>query len=488
MTLRARILCAFLLLNSLGVFYFLHWIRGDLSPRYREAVEESLAETAEILANLLAEDSREGVLTLEKFIRGYTSALRRPLAATIYDLPKEHVELRTYLTDEHGTVRFDSRTPENVGKDFSRWNDVFRTLKGVYGARTTRDHIEDPTSTVLYVAAPVIVGGKIIGTVTVGKPMRNINAFIDRARAKFLLVALLVVGAQVLLILLISLWVTSPLKKLRHYADGVRAGRRISPPETSIPELRELGNALDGMKRELEGKQYVENYVQTLTHELKSPLAAIGAAAEILESDPPPQERSRFLKSIVAETGRIQHAIDSLLELSALERRTLLSSHEEVDLPTVILAVIEHLAPLFTANRVKVHTTFGLSLIVPGDAALLSRVFQNVLKNAIEFAPQGSQIDIGGQLVSGQVEIVIQDQGPGVPEFALPRVFDRFFSLQRPSGQKSSGLGLAITKEIVSLHHGTIELKNSRRGGAEVTLKFPHSPRSRTTVPESLRG
>lgn len=109
-----------------------------------------------------------------------------------------------------------------------------------------------------------------------------------------------------------------------------------------------------------------------------------------------------------------------------------------------------------------------------GDAYLLRQALANLLDNAIAFAPAGSTIELGARIADGHLELTVRDRGPGIPDYALARVFDRFYSLPRPSsGRKSSGLGLPFVREVARLHGGTAQLTNRDGGGAEATLRLP---------------
>ena len=187
---------------------------------------------------------------------------------------------RIYVTDARGLVVFDS-AGRDVGKDYSRWNDVYLTLRGRYGARSTRSDPDDEASSVMHVAAPIRNGSEIIGVLTVAKP----NQAIAPSRPQPGHGAALgpgADGAALLIGVLAAWWLSRQLGALRRYANAVTAGERATLPDTA-GEFGDLGRALETMRDKLEGKQYVEQYVHTLTHELKSPLAAIRGSAELLE-------------------------------------------------------------------------------------------------------------------------------------------------------------------------------------------------------------
>jgi two-component system sensor histidine kinase CreC len=122
------------------------------------------------------------------------------LYARIYDYVKRESDIRVYLTDASGIVLFDSYDSENVGKDFSHWLDVYKTLRGEYGARTTRDVPGNPATTVMYVASPVVIDNKIAGVLSVGKPTRAARLFTERSSRKIFFAGAGVIASCLLLL------------------------------------------------------------------------------------------------------------------------------------------------------------------------------------------------------------------------------------------------------------------------------------------------
>jgi len=133
----------------------------------------------------------------------------------------------------------------------------------------------------MYVAAPIMDGDKLIGVLSVANPNASIQPFIEQSQKNIVRQGSILIGVSFLIGLAVTFWFTRSLDKLGKYAKAVSAGERAVLPDLGRNEMGELGNALDTMRKQLDGKQYVEQYVQTLTHEMKSPLAAIRGASEI---------------------------------------------------------------------------------------------------------------------------------------------------------------------------------------------------------------
>lgn len=472
MRLRTRVFLAIFVLTAAGGTFFLRWILDDLRTRYLEAVEENLVDTANLLASLLESSASGSELVPAPQAKGFDRVNERRFEARIYELVKTGVDLRVYVTDSVGRVVYDSRPGGgDMGRDYSKWLDVYRTLQGGYGARTTLRDPGDESSAVLHVAAPVRRDGRIVGAVAVAKPVRSINLFLEMARPKITLVAILAGLAITLAAWLLSLWLSRPLQRLATYAREVRDGASPPLPDLGASEVRELGRAFEEMKIALEGRAYVESYVQSLTHELKSPLTSIQAASEILSEDPPESVRERFVENIRNESSRMRDTVDRLLELSALETRTGLRNSEEIDLTALVRDQCGALEPL--ASRRGISLRVSGAATVRGERFLLERAFRNLLANALDFSPDGSAIDTTLKTESGRTWVEIRDRGPGIPDFAKSKVFERFYSLARPDGsRRGSGLGLPFVREALRLHGGSVELFAAPDAGTVARVVF----------------
>ena len=473
MSKRNRIFLGILLIYALGVALLLYRVMTDLDPRYRESAEELLVDTANLLASLIEADIRDGVLHVERMRPAFQQMYARRLRAQIYAVTKTQADLRVYVTDRNGTVIFDSLGRDN-GKDFRKWRDVGLTLQGEYGARTTLETEGDPRSAVMHVGAPIRWNNEIAGVVSVGKPMKSFGGFIASARQKLLLVGLTSGVSVLLLAVLVSVWLVRPFSLITEYIHYVREQKQVSLPRLSRRALGILGAAFDEMRDALAGRNYAEEYIQTLTHEIKSPLSAIRGAAELLQEPMPEARRERFLKNIRDETQRIQDLVDRLLELSAIEKRRGLAEIQDVRLDELLGEVTSSLDPLADARGVQIVAGGASGCVLGGDRFLLQRALSNLLQNAIDFSPSGGGIEIAVTSSSRHHQVSIRDHGPGIPDYALDRVFEKFYSLGRPhSGKKGTGLGLSFVKEIAELHRGTVELRNHPDGGAVASLTLP---------------
>lgn len=468
MSKRSRIFFGLLLIYAIGMAAVLYRVVSDLDPRYRESAEESLVETSQLLATLIEQDVRDGAIDTARLDSLFKAAYAREFSAQIFTVTKTKVELRAYVTDRNGTVLFDS-TGQSQGKDFSQWRDVQLTLKGEYGARTSLDIPGDPNSAVMYMAAPVRWtsnaqgegSGEIIGAVTVGKPVQTFGQFVAAARSRTLYAGLISVLAVLVLAVMVSMWLVRPFGLIADYARYIKAQQGFHPGRLLRRAWDLMRAAYDEMRDALAGRNYVADYVQTLTHEVKSPLSAIRGAAELLQEPMEEAQRQRFLTNIQRETQRIQEMVDRMMELTALETRRVLDNAQ----PVALLPLLDELAhashSVATQRGCRITVAANEDVTVEADPFLLRRAVSNLLDNALDFSPEGGHIELGLQVQGRWAQITVRDQGPGIPGYAQDKVFEKFYSLARPhSKKKSTGLGLSFVKEIASLHRGKVELDN----------------------------
>jgi two-component system sensor histidine kinase CreC len=465
---------AFVAIVVLCFSYPVWVIANNLRLVYLENAEEPLVDTANLLAELVGGALERDGLPVDAL---YDSAGRvgaREVNAQIYEVLKRRVDLDVYIADAQGKLIFDSRGRQNVGADYSLWRDVNHTLHGTYGARVGSNPKDPNLPRLLYVGAPIYVRGTLAGSLTVIKPTTAVNAFLHKARPRLFALGAVALGASIALALLVSLWITQQVGRLTRYADQVREGKRVPFPDLAPTELRRMGLAFEKMRESLAGQAYTEQYVRALTHEIKSPISAIRGAAEILESPSLGNEqRTRFLGNVQDETHRIQDLVDRMLELSELEVRRALPKRERVELGPILRTIRQAQEPTLSRRSLRCELSLPQDLVVQGDAFLIHLALSNLLKNAIEFSPAGGAIRVSGGRQASSAWVSIEDQGPGIPEFAKQRIFERFYSLERPdTGRKSTGLGLNFVKEIAALHHGRVELQNLPERGLSARFEI----------------
>lgn len=473
MSFSLRIFVGFLLLVAAALWVSLQNFRQELVPGMRQSLEEVLVDTANLLAVMVQDEVLRGGMADGDFAEQMATFGQRRLNALIFGTHKTDPSLIVYITDASGIVIYDSRG-RDLGRDYSQWNDVYNTLRGNYGARSTREDPDDDRSSIMYIAAPILDGEEIVGVLSVAKPAVVVMPFVEAARRSLWTKSGWLLGLSLIVAGLLAFGMTRSIRRLTRYADAVTADRRVRPPAVGGRELTRLATAMESMRSELEGKKYVEQYLHALTHELKSPLAAIEGAAELLDEDVPAAARKKFVGNIRSESGRLKEIVERLLRLSALESRAGLEETRRCRTKDLVRELVDERSARAQPAGVVMRFENQADAVVEGEPFLLRQAIGNLLDNAIDFSPPGGTVEIASGESDDSWVMTVRDHGPGFPDYAAERLFERFYSLPRPDGgPKSTGLGLTAVREVAQLHHGAVRLENHPGGGAVATFEVP---------------
>jgi two-component system phosphate regulon sensor histidine kinase PhoR len=222
------------------------------------------------------------------------------------------------------------------------------------------------------------------------------------------------------------------------------------------------------------------DFVANVSHELRTPLTAVrGYVEALLDGDADADETRRFLEIIARHTLRMERLVRDLLRLARLDAGQDPREHLPTSVDTLFAGVEAELAAAIEARRQTVVSNIAAdATVVNGDPAKLHDALKNLLENAINYAPEGSRILMGAERKSSRILLTVADEGPGIPEADLPRVFERFYRVEkaRSRGNRDpggTGLGLAIVKHLVELHDGQVTAANRPQGGAIFTVDLP---------------
>ncbi|MET0209972.1 MAG: two-component system sensor histidine kinase CreC [Burkholderiaceae bacterium] len=461
MRLGLRLFFGFFLIAGLTAFILLRVVLGEFKPSVREVMEDMMVDTANLLAELARDDLAlmppGGDLTGTAFADRVKAYASRPVDARIWDQRKQTLDFRIYMTDAAGRVVLDTGPHPAIGQDFSRWNDVARTLRGEYGARSSiTPYGADEGDPVMYVAAPVRSQGQVIGVVTVAKPIASVQHIIYRAERRIWIAGLALLAVSLGVGVAVTLWLVATVRRLRRYAQGVQLGQRQAPPQ--VPgELGDLAQAMDAMRERLDGREHMEQLARALTHELKSPLAALRGAGELLQDELPEADRQRFAAQVVSQSERMTEMVERLLALSTLELKRGLAHPRRIRLETVTDEVLAQLRDHLHQKGLSVAWRQREAVALRADPELIALALSNLLTNALDFAPSGTALELSVGARDGSAFFELRDHGPGVPPGAWSQLGQRFFSTARPGSlRKGSGLGLAIVRQIAELHGGRL--------------------------------
>lgn len=486
---------------------------GYVKPTAQQVIEDTLLDTSKFLAANLQLPLSSGQL--------YDDAYQAKLDTAFIGLPAVNSDItpeythegyssfRVYVTDKTGVVVYDSLPePDNdEGQDYSRWNDVYLTLNGQYGARSTTQNRNQRDGTIMYVAQPIKDDrGELIGVVSVGKPVASVLPYLDNTRNRMFITALLMSIAALILAGLVAWWLKQSITLVTQYTSALAEDTK-KPYFYLGRELNSLTDTIESMKHQLENRAYVTDYVHTLTHELKSPLTAIRASSELLEDNGLDEEdRQMLIQTIGEQSIKMQHLIDRLLLLAKIEQPTFKLNRKLTPLLPLLYSLAkdnaaklqqQHLPPINIYFDDKCLTEEGplqptllANTSVFADQFWLVQVLQNVLDNAIHFAE--STVMINMHNAANTVTIDIFNDGKLLPDYAVNKAFDRYFSLSHHSQlahhstnhtekyvsnndsaqnqetpsmthntiKKGTGLGLTLVKQVVEHHSGQVIINN----------------------------
>ena len=466
MSIFVRLFLVYGLALTLGGVLLLRDVQQQIRPGMKDVLEDTLADNAQVFAALLAPALENGSIRDPAWQTQLRARLARRQDVHINQHHKTTNRQQLIITDAAGIVLFHSNAAE-IGKDYSRWNDILRTLRGQYGARST-----DST---MYTAAAIRASdGRLLGVVSLGKPSADLAPYQRRTEHDLRHSGLLYLGATLVLIALLTLWIRRSIDRVRRYATA-HAPIPPAPRFHLASELNRLTAAIGKMRRELEDRAYVTRYIETLTHELKSPLTAISASAELLQDDLPAADRARFAKNIGQQSARLHCLVQRLLQLSRIEK-------EPVHKQPLDLAALWHKQQREQQPRLAqkaltlrlIHngaaTTAATSIPLNADPFWLEQALTNLLDNAIREAPQGSTITLAVSQNRHSTRLALHNPTrEPVPDYALPRLFERYYTLNR---KENSGLGLTLVAQIDEQHGGSGQAEN-RDGGLQITLELP---------------
>jgi two-component system, OmpR family, sensor histidine kinase CpxA len=284
---------------------------------------------------------------------------------------------------------------------------------------------------------------------------------------------LLVLAAIAILCWLLAVNIASPLRSLARTVDRFGRGElSLRVNSRRFDEIGDLSRSFDQMAGRIQTLLTAERQLlQDISHELRSPLARLSFAAELTKTA---DDRSAAAARLRKDIDRLASMVGSLLEVTRLEGDPLLRSPEDVPLSPLLQELVDDCHVEAEARGCRLLLEAAPALRVQGDRELLRRAVENILRNAIRYAPEGTAIEIKLAAAGGAALITIRDYGPGVPEELLPKIFTPFFrvDVSRDNTTGGVGLGLAIAQRAVSVHHGRLRAQNVKPG-LLVSIELP---------------
>jgi two-component system sensor histidine kinase ChvG len=363
--------------------------------------------------------------------------------------------------------------------------EVQQALQGRYGAATRQT--PGQRSLTMVSALPVRHEGTMIGAVVVSQSTFRILQALYEVRLRIFEVVLLSLIAAAALTTIAATTIVRPLKRLRRQATAL--AERSVPLGTAFPaterrdEIGALARALEQLTKRLDGHiGRLESFAADMAHEFRNPLAAIRAAADTIAESSSVAERSRFLEMMRRDVDRLDRLVAGAREIAHIDGALEQQPFDTVDVGALLDEVIERVRLTSPRGASVSVRREGSSCLVRGASERLAQLFENLLSNALGFAPDGTAVDVTSTVTDAVCRVTIADRGPGIPEAHLARVFDRFFSYRPGEARRDHlGLGLAIAKQIVESHGGAIAARNREGGGAVFDVELVRTRSSSTS-------
>lgn len=311
-----------------------------------------------------------------------------------------------------------------------------------------------------------------------------------------LLPVLLQAGAIGLLIafgfaVIISRSIVRPLRALADGAIAVARGDyEQTVPQEGPTEVRKLAGVFNRMSGDVRAAQQSQrDFIANVSHDLKTPLTSIQGYSQAIvdEATPDPKQAANVINE---EAARLNRMVVELTDLMRMQSGHLSLNTQRLDVSQIAGAVGERLRMMAVNKKIELHTSIQPVPEVSGDGDRLAQVIMNLLSNAIKFTPSGGDIYLTVRPANGGVEISVRDTGIGIPPSEQPRIFERFYQIDKARGpRRGTGLGLAISKEIVSAHGGEMHVRSDGEGeGTEFIVWLPaESPPPRKPAAERIR-
>jgi two-component system sensor histidine kinase ChvG len=400
--------------------------------------------------------------------------------------PAQRVRVRNFWTRLSGMFdRSDLPIYSEIGRNASglSYPEVRQALRGA--ALPPMLLLTDDQDKIVSLAVPIQRRNAILGALLLSTRPGEIDEIISSERSVLATLVLMAFAASVLASLLLARTIAGPMRRLSEGAENVS---RSIHAHAQLPhfgdrqdEVGQLSKSVHSMTRSLYQRiESSEKFAADVAHELKNPLTAAQVMAQSLHYARTPEQRDQVVEQIQGELKRLNRLITDVANASRLDAELALQKTEPVDIRNILTSIVETFRGTIDDGSERIlldiqSTPRPEAFIVSGHESNLGRVFTNLIDNALSFSPEGGKVMVQAQVIDGNIEISVADQGPGIPSESIDKIFERFYS-DRPQSDrthgKNSGLGLSISREIVTAHGGLIWAENRIDQGKVLGARF----------------
>ena len=449
-----------------------------------ESAKSIMVEVSSLMSRVASQNNKNGEIDLETFETLIVNYLRSQRNTIDSNNPQKLENLAIYVTDKDGLLVLDSRGL-TLGADMRESNEVESALSGitdstsvvtdkVAGTKKARGVVIEYflQSRFLNASNPIYGNnGEIIGTVVVVAPL------IDLMGESYLLRFIFYIFVISLLFgFLGSYRISRNINRVQKYTSNLFSGEDVLMPDLNN-QFNKLARTIKDARADVELKDDVEQYIDTLAHELRTPITGIQLTAENLLSPMSEKQRKRFVENILESNKHMNLLVNRLLDLSRIERREALNNVETLSVKEAVNTVLKapSRAKTILDKDLNIDIQISSNATLKAEKILLEQAISNIVNNALDFSPPSGKITIKASQTNSAISIIVLDDGPGIPPQVINKLFTRFFSVARPdTGARGNGLGLRFVRKIMKLHGGEVSLQNRFiQQGAEARLRFP---------------
>lgn len=457
--IRARLVLNYALVIFITVAVLEALLIFSLRLYYEQNIENTLTKQAQVSAGFYERYLADGGLAAQ------SSSLLSSFAA--------NTAAQVQIIDSSGRIMQDSTGI--ITADSTLTPDVQSALQGSSGR--WKGIIAETGEPVLSISYPMRANEQIVGAVKYAASLSEMNRVITRISYVIISVGLFVVAAAILISLVLSRTIIGPVKQLTSTALKMAEGQyQVRAHKKYNDELGTLAETFNVMAGEIERNERLKNeFIASISHELRTPLTSIKGWAVTLRSEATlPALREEGLQIIEQETDRLSELVEELLDFSKLEAGKTVLRLEQVDVNKLLQYIASGLMP--RANRLGVELSVEQSeqaSTIKADPNRLKQVLLNIADNALKFAPHGGRVVFSAFHHPDGVSIQVRDNGIGIPAEELPNVTKKFY--KGHSKASGSGIGLAVSSQLVQLHGGELTVHSTEGKGTVVVIRLPSS-------------
>ena len=358
------------------------------------------------------------------------------------------------------------------------------------GQASSKERVNDRGELIVSVAVPIQRYRAVLGVLMLSTRGGDIDRIVRAERVAILQVFLVALGVTILLSVLLAGTIAEPVRRLAQAAEIVRRGKNARAQIPDFTGRRDEIGDLSGALRDMTNALYnridaIESFAADVAHEIKNPLTSLRSAIETFRLAKDEKQKDRLMEIIQEDVRRIDRLISDISNASRLDAELSRSELEDVNVVTLLETVCDLFNETGAAGsaRVKLDIDAGApgreGMVVKGFDTRLGQVVRNLIDNALSFSPEGGTVRVSASRERGRIFIRVEDEGPGIAPENFERIFDRFHTDRPDSFGEHSGLGLAISRQIVEAHGGTIvagnRMKDGEVRGACFTVELPEA-------------